>query len=210
MSSSTGTLRAYPDNEAAAGSPRAAEERIPLKTYLAIALAALAFAPASTAAEKRPELVKIGDGSTIRAIRDARADTWRCQTDLGRRRSGVEYRAERSPSLSFRRWTLRLWRSRANRCEAERSALRAAYVVSEPWRSLAACESGGRWSYNGSSGFDGGLQFHPGTWSAYRRPGDPPYAYLATPAAQVAVAERVLAVQGFGAWPACSRLLGLR
>lgn len=85
-------------------------------------------------------------------------------------------------------------------------------AVGEPWLSLAGCESSGNWAYNGSSGFDGGLQFEPGTWSAYRRNvrGAPPYAYQASPAVQVAVARLVLAAQGWGAWPECSAKLGLR
>lgn len=78
------------------------------------------------------------------------------------------------------------------------------------WDALAQCESGGRWSYNGGSGFDGGLQFHPGTWSAYAPDGYPTYAWQATREQQIAVAKRVLASQGWGAWPACSSKLGLR
>ena len=78
------------------------------------------------------------------------------------------------------------------------------------WDRLADCESGGDWSYNGSSGFDGGVQFHPGTWSAYRQDGEPAYAYQATREQQIAIAERVLAAQGWTAWPACARELGLR
>jgi hypothetical protein len=78
------------------------------------------------------------------------------------------------------------------------------------WLRLASCESGAAWDYNGSSGFDGGLQFEPGTWSSYRRRGEPVYAYQALPAVQVAVARRVLAAQGWSAWPACSRALRLR
>lgn len=91
-------------------------------------------------------------------------------------------------------------------------AARTAHVVQpgEPWRSLAECESNGRWDYNGGSGFDGGLQFHPGTWSAYKGPGDPPEAWMASRKTQIRIAERVLADQGWAAWPACSKKLGLR
>ena len=86
----------------------------------------------------------------------------------------------------------------------------------EPWCSLAQCESGGTWDYDasrysfGNGLFDGGLQFHPSTWTDYKDPGDPQYAWQASPARQIAVAERVLAAQGWGAWPTCSRKLGLR
>ncbi len=78
------------------------------------------------------------------------------------------------------------------------------------WDRLAKCESNNRWSYNGGSGFDGGLQFHPKTWTAYKLDGYPTYAWQATREQQIAAAERVLEVQGWGAWPACSRKLGLR
>lgn len=89
---------------------------------------------------------------------------------------------------------------------ASRMAIRPAPV----WDRLAECESDGRWDYNGLSGFDGGLQFHPGTWSAYRSPSDPAYAWQASRARQIAVAERVLEAQGWAAWPSCARQLGLR
>lgn len=87
-------------------------------------------------------------------------------------------------------------------------------AVPEPWHSLAVCESGmngePRWSYNGDSGFDGGLQFHPRTWSAFAPDDYPAYAWQATPAQQVEVARKVQAAQGWGAWPKCSVEVGLR
>lgn len=76
------------------------------------------------------------------------------------------------------------------------------------WDDLAACESGERWDYNGPSGFDGGLQFAPSTWRAMGGP--TAYAWQASRAEQIAVAERLLDVQGWGAWPGCARKLGLR
>ena len=78
------------------------------------------------------------------------------------------------------------------------------------WVAVGSCESGLRWDYNGSSGFDGAVQFHPGTWSANRLYGYPPFAYQASPFQQLVVAEIVLAHSGWGQWPACSRKLGLR
>jgi len=75
------------------------------------------------------------------------------------------------------------------------------------WDRLAGCESNGRWSTNTGNGFAGGLQFTPGTWRAYGGIGSPA---AASRAEQIAVAERVLAGQGWQAWPACSRALGLR
>jgi hypothetical protein len=80
----------------------------------------------------------------------------------------------------------------------------------DQWVRLAVCESGSRWSYNGGSGFDGGLQFSPGTWTAMGGGEFAQYAWGASAVEQMIVAERVLDAQGWRAWPTCSRRLGLR
>lgn len=77
------------------------------------------------------------------------------------------------------------------------------------WAPILQCESGGDW-YISHGLYEGGLQFHPGTWDAYKPSGYPEAAYQATPAQQILVAERVLAAQGWRAWPACSRKAGYR
>ncbi|QJY46179.1 transglycosylase family protein [Pseudonocardia broussonetiae] len=74
------------------------------------------------------------------------------------------------------------------------------------WDRLAQCESGGNWSINTGNGYYGGLQFNPTTWRAFGGSGMP---HQASRSQQIAVAERTLAAQGWGAWPACSRKLGL-
>ncbi|ROP80668.1 transglycosylase family protein [Curtobacterium sp. PhB115] len=74
------------------------------------------------------------------------------------------------------------------------------------WDQLAQCESGGNWAINTGNGYYGGLQFNLGTWQANGGVGSPAGA---SREAQIAVAERVLATQGWGAWPACSAQLGL-
>jgi Transglycosylase-like domain/LysM domain len=71
------------------------------------------------------------------------------------------------------------------------------------WSAIAACESGGNWSISTGNGFYGGLQFTEGTWLANGGGQYAPSANLATPAEQIAVAGRVLASQGIGAWPVC-------
>jgi hypothetical protein len=73
------------------------------------------------------------------------------------------------------------------------------------WDAIAACESGGNWSINTGNGFSGGLQFHPATWNGHGGQQYAPYAHQATREQQIAVAERVLATQGRGAWPVCGR-----
>lgn len=75
------------------------------------------------------------------------------------------------------------------------------------WDKLAQCESGGNWSINTGNGYYGGLQFSPRTWRAFGGTGMPHQASKAT---QIAVAERTLAAQGWGAWPSCSTKMGLR
>jgi cell wall-associated NlpC family hydrolase len=71
------------------------------------------------------------------------------------------------------------------------------------WDQVANCESGGNWAINTGNGYQGGLQFAPGTWSANGGGEYAPAAHLATKEQQIAVAERVLAHQGRGAWPVC-------
>lgn len=77
------------------------------------------------------------------------------------------------------------------------------------WDRLAECESNGDWSANGGR-FSGGLQFHPQTWAAHGGQEFAPTAAQASRGQEIAVAERVLASQGWSAWPACSSELGLR
>lgn len=74
-----------------------------------------------------------------------------------------------------------------------------------PWTQLAECESGNNWKINSGNGFYGGVQFNAGTWRAYGGTLFGQRANYASPIQQVAIAERVLARQGRGAWPHCSR-----
>lgn len=78
------------------------------------------------------------------------------------------------------------------------------------WDRLAQCESGGNWAINTGNGFSGGLQFLRSTWLGVGGGEYAPDAHLATREQQIDVATRVLASQGWGAWPGCSSMLGLR
>ncbi|THJ66721.1 LysM peptidoglycan-binding domain-containing protein [Arthrobacter echini] len=80
-------------------------------------------------------------------------------------------------------------------------------VPEETWDALAVCESGGDWGINTGNSFSGGLQFTESTWTGFGGQGR---AQDASREEQIAVAERVLAGQGWGAWPACANQLGLR
>jgi LysM repeat protein len=77
------------------------------------------------------------------------------------------------------------------------------------WDRLAHCESAGNWSINTGNGYYGGLQFSQSTWQAFGGGAYASRADLATREQQIAVAEKTLAQQGWGAWPACSAKLGL-
>jgi LysM repeat protein len=95
----------------------------------------------------------------------------------------------------------------ASTTRSTRSTQRSATVGGSVWDRLAQCESGGNWGTNTGNGYSGGLQFAPGTWRANGGSGS---AHNASRAEQIRVAQRVLASQGWGAWPACSSRLGLR
>ena len=77
------------------------------------------------------------------------------------------------------------------------------------WDRLAQCESSGNWAINTGNGYQGGVQFSPSTWNAYGGGKYAPAANQASREQQIAVAEKVLAAQGWGAWPSCSSQLGL-
>jgi hypothetical protein len=81
----------------------------------------------------------------------------------------------------------------------------ASAATASEWDAVAQCESGGNWSINTGNGFYGGLQFSSSTWAAYGGTAYAPRADLATKAQQIAVAEKVLAGQGKGAWPVCGK-----
>jgi hypothetical protein len=76
------------------------------------------------------------------------------------------------------------------------------------WDRLAQCESTSNWAINTGNGFSGGLQFTKSTWNAFGGGQFAPAAHQATREQQIVVAEKVLAGQGWGAWPACSKKIG--
>lgn len=90
------------------------------------------------------------------------------------------------------------------------SAAAPAEANGSVWDSIAQCESGGDWSINTGNGYSGGLQFAQGTWDAFGGGEYAPTASQATREQQIAVAEKIQASQGWGAWPACTAKLGLR
>ncbi|WP_282795068.1 transglycosylase family protein [Streptomyces sp. CC224B] len=79
----------------------------------------------------------------------------------------------------------------------------AGAATASEWDRVAQCESGGNWSINTGNGYYGGLQFSASTWAAYGGTAYAPTADKASKSQQIAVAQKVLAGQGKGAWPKC-------
>jgi len=94
--------------------------------------------------------------------------------------------------------------------EAERQAAEEQRIAEERlaiWEALAECESNGHWDLNTGNGYYGGLQFALGSWEAVGGSG---YPHRASKTEQIYRAELLLDRQGWGAWPACSTMLGYR
>lgn len=70
------------------------------------------------------------------------------------------------------------------------------------WDAVAFCESSGHWDLNVGL-YDGGLQFLPSTWTAFKPDGYPDYAYQATREQQIHVAELTQAGSANDPWPNC-------
>ena len=94
---------------------------------------------------------------------------------------------------------------RATQPKASRSTARTA--PAGVWDRLAQCESGGNWKINTGNGYYGGIQFSLSSWRAVGGTG---YPHQASKAEQIRRGELLKAKQGWGAWPACTRKLGLR
>ncbi len=95
-------------------------------------------------------------------------------------------------------------------CDPERSSPDCAYTYEHPvatWDRLARCESGGNWAINTGNGYYGGVQFSLSSWRAVGGAG---YPHRNSKWEQIHRAELLHDRQGWGAWPACSRKLGLR
>jgi hypothetical protein len=77
-----------------------------------------------------------------------------------------------------------------------------------PWDDLQDCESSYLgWTANTGNGFYGGLQF---TLQSWRGVGGTGYPHQHSRAEQIRRGIALQKIQGWGAWPACSRKLGLR
>lgn len=106
----------------------------------------------------------------------------------------------------------RAWTTRE--LASTRSALRARQrPVADfgKWFPIFACESAGLgWGVHTGNGYEGGLQIAPSNWISYGGLRFAARAYLASPAAQILIAERILRDQSWAAWPVCSARAGYR
>lgn len=148
-------------------------------------LVALALAiPATTAAAADPGPSRGFSGSDTSALP-----------------GGPKILFERGESLSAAERALR--RNRPPRSEVRTIGGFQGSGVAD-WYAIAQCESGGRWNLNTGNGYYGGLQFALSTWLGYGGgpfDGTGPFPY--SDDEQIVVAERVLAGQGWQAWPNC-------
>jgi len=72
------------------------------------------------------------------------------------------------------------------------------------WDRIAQCESGGDWSINTGNGYYGGLQFDLTSW---RRVGGSELPSDASKSEQIARAEALQRLQGWGSWPVCAAFM---
>lgn len=155
----------------------------------------------------RAEADRVGYGEKISAkIAKHIRGTHYCQMKMDRPRTKVRLLFT-TQSIQRRRYVLRVWIERHDdTCDSYRKHRRERSYGSlgglnclACWYRVASCESGGRWNYNGGSGFDGGLQFLPSTWLGYGGGRYAPYAYMASPMQQISIASRM----ALSHWPVC-------
>jgi hypothetical protein len=77
------------------------------------------------------------------------------------------------------------------------------------WDRVAQCETGGAWSQNSGDGHYGGLQLSQDDWDKYGGLDFATRPDLASRNQQIAVAQKVLADQGVGAFHTCGLTTGL-
>ncbi|MFI1442413.1 transglycosylase family protein [Streptomyces fructofermentans] len=77
------------------------------------------------------------------------------------------------------------------------------------WDAVAECESGGSWSADTGNGYYGGLQMTQDDWDAHGGLDYAPTPDQASRSQQIAVAEKILADEGNGAWTTCGLVAGL-
>jgi hypothetical protein len=184
-------------------------------TIVAVASGVAAAAPegsASRVASSQPARAAVDSyGLTQSALQLAQVRAHVVKVDL-RKRGAEARRADARRAAARRAAAAQRAAERAAARQAAQQQPTAAPAPSQApppasgavnWDAIAQCESGGNWSINTGNGYYGGLQFTQQTWEAYGGLSYAPRADLASRAAQIAVAEKVYAAGGLGAWPVC-------
>lgn len=188
-------------------------------TIVAVASGVAAAAPegpASRVAPSRPPAQVTADSGNLTdsALQFARVRAQLGKMEVRKRRAEARRAAARRAEARRRAAARRAAERAAARQAAQQEPTAAAPAPSQSpqpppasgavnWDAIAQCESGGNWSINTGNGYYGGLQFTQQTWEANGGLTYAPRADLASREAQIAVAEKVYAAGGLGAWPVC-------
>lgn len=154
-------------------------------------------------------LLPAGSRYLLPSIDRARAETWRWQRLMGKRRTHTSFSARVSRDPAYRRWVLRLWTKRAVRARRTARELPNLHKWLCVFRHERHPKQG--WRTRTENGYYGGLQMDMAFQRRHarwllRRKGT---ANRWTPVEQIWVAERGRRVQGWGAWPNTARRCGL-
>jgi hypothetical protein len=161
--------------------------------------------------------ISVSDSQARALAEKNRSNIHRASRSAVHRQTVREIREEKRARIAAERREAAREARRAARAEARREAQerRDAEVAAAPapasssganWDGLAQCESSGDWHINTGNGYYGGLQFSSSTWLSFGGGQYAPRADLASREQQIAIAEKVLATQGRGAWPHCSAI----
>lgn len=133
----------------------------------------------------------------LRRIAERRDEVWRWQRLMGTPLHPYRESAERSESLEYQRWVLRLWARRAQR-PPHRTAWLCIHRYEGAWNDPAPPYYGGlQMDLQFQRAYGGELLRRKGTADRW------------TPLEQMWVAERAHAVRGFRPWPNTARYCGL-
>ncbi|MBA2615752.1 MAG: transglycosylase family protein [Actinobacteria bacterium] len=175
----------------------------PRRSFIRVAAVLSLFAAFAAEAPAAPVTA---EDPTIERIQALRKATWRWQRLMRVSLTPANYRAEASPSASFRAWVLEHWREEAR--NARHAGLNPPRLGS--WLCIHRHE--GPWKANTGNGYYGGLQMDRAfqrAWGAdlLRRKGA---ANRWLPIEQIWVAERAYrSGLGFRPWPNTARYCGL-
>ncbi len=170
-------------------------------TVALITLVAVALVPGAGAVDSEASATPILD-----RIQRYRAETWRWQRLMRVRLTPSDGRAERSRSISFRRWIASYWRKQA--AQARRRAHNPPRL--QAWLCIHRHEA--PWNANTGNGYYGGLQMDFAFQRRYgadllRRKGA---ANRWLPVEQIWVGERAYrSGRRFSPWPNAARVCGV-